>query len=244
MIDKKSFIKYTEKNIEKYFIENIDEQSLFKALTVYDSLTKQFNNMFELIEDWYALQDYKKYKELGDNFKFIRYLSETKIEDLKKDVVISKNLADDDLKLIKELADVANSMYSEKSKVENFINKKTKELYPNLNNIMGPLITARVLNMTKNLKHFSELPASTIQLIGAETALFRHLKSGKKCPKYGFICEHPLMQGLTDHNKGKLARIMANKIAIAAKLDFNHKPIDSLIKESIENKAKELKQKK
>jgi nucleolar protein 56 len=135
-------------------------------------------------------------------------LTESNITELKKDIFVSKSLNDDDLKLIKELAEIANSMYSTKSKIENFITKRTKEMYPNLTNIMGPIITARILNMTKNLKRFAELPASTIQMIGAETALFRHLKYNKKPPKYGFLCEHPLMNGLNDHNKGKLARIL------------------------------------
>jgi len=242
MIDKSKFVKITENKIEGFFEENLDEQSIFKALTVYDSLTKQFNNLFELMEDWYALQNYKRYKELNDNYKFVKYLTEKNITELKKDIFISKSLSDDDLKLIKEFAEIANSMYSAKSKIENFITKRTKELYPNLSNILGPIITARLLNMTKNLKHFAELPSSTIQMIGAEAALFRHLKYKKKPPKYGFLCEHPLMTGLNDHNKGKLARIMANKIALAAKLDLNKKPIDEKIKKDIEEKAKSLKQ--
>lgn len=241
MLNKKDFIKQTEKAIEEYSETNIEEQSLLKALANYDLYQKQFNTFFEYLKDWFSLQNAKKYEELNkDNFKFVKYLNETEIKDLEKELYLSKGLEKDDLLLIKQLASNLISIYSNSSKLENFLTKKSKQLYPNLTNILGPILTVRFLNQAHSLKRLSSLPASTLQLFGAENAMFKHLKFGKKSPKYGLLYLHPIMSSLTPKQKGKLARIMANKIALASKYDLLKKPLHKELLEDIEKRKKDL----
>ena len=96
------------------------------------------------------------------------------------------------------------------------------------------------MNQAHSLKRLASLPASTLQLFGAENAMFKHLKFGKKSPKYGLLYLHPIMSSLNSKQKGKLARYMANVIAIAGRMDFAKKELDETLLKDIENKKKEI----
>ena len=93
-----------------------------------------------------------------------------------------------------------------------------ENICPELQKAATSLIGARLLNLAGSLKHLAEIPSSTIQVLGAERALFRHLKTGAKAPKFGVIFAH---QSITEaEEKGKAARHLASKIWIAAKKDY------------------------
>lgn len=241
LLDKTKFIEQTERAIEDYSKENINEQSLLRALQNFDLYQKQYNTFFEYLKDWFSLHNSKKYSDLKkDNYKLIKYIAETELEPLKKDVFLSSGLEKEDLLIVKNIAKVVNSIYSNVSKLENFLIKKSKKLYPNLTYILGPILTVRFLNQAKSLKRLSFLPASTIQLIGAESAMFKHLRFGKKGPKYGFLYLHPLMSGLNARQKGKLARYMADKISLAARYDYAGRPLHKELLEDVEKKKTRL----
>ena len=91
---------------------------------------------------------------------------------------------------------------------------------PNLLELAGATIAARLIELGKGLKHLALLPASTVQLLGAEKALFRHLKTGSRSPKYGVIINHPLIQKAPRDKRGKAARMLADKLSLCARLDF------------------------
>ena len=95
-----------------------------------------------------------------------------------------------------------------------------KTYCPHIQEIAGTLIGAKLIAQKGTLKELAFMPASTIQLLGAEKALFRHLKSKSRSPKYGYIMHHPTVASA--QNKGKAARQLANKIAKAAKQDYFH----------------------
>src|SRR4030065_417735 len=90
---------------------------------------------------------------------------------------------------------------------------------PNFSAVAGPLLGARLLSVAGSLDRLAMMPSSTIQLLGAEKALFRHLKGEGKAPKYGILFGHPLIQQATKETKGKVARLVAAKLSIAARLD-------------------------
>ncbi len=240
MLDKSKFIKQTESSVSDYFEKNIEELSLLRALQNYDLHVKEFNTFCEYLQDWFSLQNSKLYKDLKDNYKFILHLAETDIPELQKNIYLSKSLQKEDLKIIKDLSATAKLVYSNISKLDSFIKMKAEKEYPNLTSVLGPVLCVRFICQLGSLKRLSEVPSSTIQLIGAEKALFRHLKYGKSTPKYGLLYLHPIMSGLDNNKKGKLARFMSLKISLAARYDLTGKPLDkSLIKE-IENKKKEF----
>ena len=85
------------------------------------------------------------------------------------------------------------------------------------------------------------MPASTVQLLGAEKALFRYKKEGGKPPKHGVIFQHPLINKAPRKDRGKIARILATKISIAAKADvFTKKDISDILKNDLERRIKDI----
>jgi len=236
VLDKSKFVKQTENAIKDYFSENVNEQSLLRALANFDLYQKQYNTFFEYFKDWFCLHNSKLYNEKKDNYQYVKYIAETELEKLQKDTYLSSGLPREDLNVIKNIASLIISVYSNTSKLEAHITKRAKELYPNLVNILGPLLTVRFLNQAHSLKRLSSLPASTLQLFGAENAMFKHLKFGKSCPKYGLLYLHPLMSGLNPKQKGKLARCMADKISLASRYDYAKKSLHKELLEYIEKK--------
>ena len=90
----------------------------------------------------------------------------------------------------------------------------------NLKTVAGTVIGAKLMEKAGSLKKLAVMPASTVQLLGAEKALFRHIKSGAKSPKHGLIHEHPFVNQAKYFEKGKRSRLLADKISLAVRIDF------------------------
>ncbi len=103
------------------------------------------------------------------------------------------------------------------------IQLEMREIAPNLSMLAGELLGARLIARAGGLESLARMPASKIQVIGASKALFKHLKFGAKPPKHGIIFQHPLVRGSAADNRGKIARTIAAKLAIAARLDYYSK---------------------
>ena len=103
---------------------------------------------------------------------------------------------------------------------------------PNLSEVAGYLIGAKLISIAGSLKNLVMMPASTVQLLGAEKALFRHMTNKKsRPPKHGIIFQHPTIHNAPYWQRGKLARALAGKIAIAVKTDLQ---LDKFIAEELE----------
>jgi nucleolar protein 56 len=97
---------------------------------------------------------------------------------------------------------------------------------PNLSSLLGPDLTARMLAQAGGLERMARLPASTIQVLGAERAFFEHLRGRAPPPRHGLLFVHPAIQSAPRAERGKLARALAGKAAIAARLDQAKAPVD------------------
>jgi nucleolar protein 56 len=109
--------------------------------------------------------------------------------------------------------------------IEKEIEGTVEKFAPNLHSILGGVIAARILEKAGSLKRMAEMPASTIQILGAEKSLYKaiaRMKKGKKAktPKHGVIFQHPFIRTLSRKKRGKMARFMAAKLAIAARIDY------------------------
>ena len=94
---------------------------------------------------------------------------------------------------------------------------------PNLKLLVGSSLGAKLISHAGGLKRLATYPSSTVQIMGAEKALFRHLKSGDRPPKYGLIYQHPQVRGAKWWNRGKIARLLAGRISLAVRKDvFTH----------------------
>jgi RNA processing factor Prp31 len=122
------------------------------------------------------------------------------------------------LKLLQTVSKELQNLHLHKEVIKEQLDEISSKLTPNLRALVGPELTARLVDLAGSLEKLASIPASTIQLLGAKKALFRHLVSGAKSPKHGIIIMHPLVK--KSREKGRVARMIADKVAIAARVDF------------------------
>lgn len=99
------------------------------------------------------------------------------------------------------------------------IERQAPEVAPNLATLAGPVLTARLLALAGGLEALAKLPSSTVQVLGAEDALFAHLRGNAPSPKHGVIFTHEYVSGTDTDNRGSAARALAGKLTIAARID-------------------------
>lgn len=133
---------------------------------------------------------------------------------------------------------------TEIKRLQEIIKKQMEHLAPNTTKIVGPLIAARLIAHAGSMEKLAMLPASSIQLLGAEKALFRFKKEGGKPPKHGVIFQHSLISKAPHKLRGKYARILSLKIGLAIKADvFTKRDISKEIQDELQQKIKNCAQK-
>jgi len=142
---------------------------------------------------------------------------------------------------IDPLKNTYETVNSEIINLQNQIEKDMRLVAPNISSIVGPIIGARLISYAGSLIRLAMLPASTIQILGAEKALFRFKKQGSLPPKHGVIFQHPFINKAGRSERGKIARVLAAKISTAAKADvFTKRDLSKNLKEELEIRIKEI----
>lgn len=134
-------------------------------------------------------------------------------------------------------------LISAREALEEILQARTRDLAPNLSSILGPVLAARLISRAGGLERLAMLPASTIQVIGAERALFRHLRGKAPSPKHGIIFRHPLIQSSPKRLRGRIARALAAKLAIAARIDLYSGSLDPRLAEALNERVSQIKKK-
>lgn len=215
--------------VKKAISESVTkEQFIIQTINSIEELDIICNRLSKRIREWYGYYFPEAPHKIIDNEIFIRTIIEKDKNYLMKDFNIDKSMGPDigqneiksrDIDKIIEYARQVQSMYDQRESLKEYLEELMKELCPNIYEAAGTLIGAKLLEKAGSLKHLSMMPSSTIQLLGAERALFRHLRNKKiRPPKHGIILNHPYV--LNSKDKGKAARQLAAKISIASKVDF------------------------
>lgn len=200
------------------------DRSLVQAIRYLDDLIEASNLLNERLHEWYGMH----FPELADYARDRRYSDligkygerDGIIEELALDLEsIGSEFESDDMRAVRDLADTLNKIYDDRERTEEFISTIVRELCPNLCTLIGGPLAARLISLAGGLERLSSLPSSTIQLLGAEKAMFRHLKSGKRPPKHGVIYQYPEVHRAPKWQRGNIARALAGKISIAARID-------------------------
>ncbi|MFW9900248.1 MAG: C/D box methylation guide ribonucleoprotein complex aNOP56 subunit [Candidatus Thorarchaeota archaeon] len=235
-----------------------------QVITILDVIKKSISLFSSHLREWYGLH----FPELTDkiiednitlaslvsflgsrenftieNLKSNYNISEKKIDLLERYALESMG-ADIDLSIIQSYADQIISLDTYRQELEDYLEDLMKKSAPNINALIGSLIGAKLLAKAGGLQKLAYMPASRIQLLGAEKALYRFLKTGEKRPKHGLIFQWNQIRSAKPFHRGNIARIVAGKIGIAAKVDFFSGEFigDALLKE-IEEKIKEIEEK-
>jgi nucleolar protein 56 len=154
------------------------------------------------------------------------------------------DVAEQDLAEIQALSRNVQSLYELRKDMENYVDKTMEEVAPNTRAIAGALLGARLIAIAGSLQNLALKPASTIQVLGAEKALFRSLKTGARPPKHGLIFQHALLHDAKRWQRGKIARVIAGKLAIAARVDaFGGKYVGDALKVDVDKRIDEIREK-
>jgi len=154
------------------------------------------------------------------------------------------DLSERDLAQIQALGRRVLDLYDLRETLEKYIDDVMEEVAPNIKALTGALLGARLIALAGGLNNLAKMPASTLQVLGAEKALFRSLKTGTKPPKHGIIFQHPYLHEAKKWQRGKIARALAGKLAIAARTDaFGGRFIGEELKADLEKRVEEIRQK-
>ncbi|MFX1571293.1 MAG: C/D box methylation guide ribonucleoprotein complex aNOP56 subunit [Promethearchaeota archaeon] len=176
---------------------------------------------------------------LKQNFDF----KEKRIQNLHSQAINSMG-AEIDLEIVKAYANQILSLNSYIEELESYLEDLMEKTAPNLRAIVGSLIGAKLISKAGGLKKLAYMPASRIQLLGAEKALYRFLRTGEKRPKHGLIFQWNQIRSAKPYHRGKIARIVAGKLGLSAKVDFfSGEFIGDRLSREIEEKIKEVEEK-
>jgi len=241
------------------------DQQVIQSIAAVDELDRNVNIMCARVREWFGLhfpeldslvEDPLSYcrlvVELGnrsnfteDRLKHIMGLSSDKGSRIAAAAERSRGgeLSEEDLEPLKELAEGALSLAKLRDRIMRHVEKNMKRIAPNVTAIAGAAIGARLIARAGGMERLARLPSSTIQVLGAEKALFRALKSGGRPPKHGIIFQHNLIHSAQPWQRGKVARALASKIALAARVDFFRGEIDEELAKQTQVKVEEIKKK-
>ncbi|UCH89821.1 MAG: ribosomal biogenesis protein [Thermoplasmata archaeon] len=221
---------------EQIVSEVSPEKHIIHAINSINELTQTANLLSERLHEWYGLHWPELSKQVNER-EYLKLIleygtredivdadsaSESSVvsEEVQSEDVLGTKLSQEDIVAIQGLARVLNDINIERERLERYVKSSVEDLTPNTSKIAGPLITAKLIALTNGIKRLSRVSASTIQLLGAEKALFRHLRDGSSPPKHGVIFQHPLLHAAPYWQRGKIARALATKISIAIKIDY------------------------
>ena len=222
---------------------------IMRMISIIDELDKTTNTLSELLREWYGLHFPEMAKRIGSNERFAgivaRYGDRKNIDEKDLAGLAEKSsgmpFSDDDMKEVQEFSKSIVTLFDEKKRLTRHMEVVAKSVIPNLSAVAGPLLAARLLGLAGGLDKISRLPSSTIQLLGAEKALFRHLRGEGKAPKYGVLFGHGYIQKAPKGMKGKIARMIASKLTLAARLDkFSDKDKGEELRKELEEQIGKL----
>jgi nucleolar protein 56 len=236
-----------------------------QAIQTLDELDKSVNMLMARVREWYGihfpeldrlLEKHETYARLvvrlGNKGNFtVEKLEEEDVPNVKAEgiaKVAEKSMGADmthaDLEQIRALCRNIINLYQLRQDLEGYLDSTMEEVAPNTKYLVGSLLGARLIAVAGGLINLAKRPASTIQVLGAEKALFRSLKTGTRPPKHGLIFQHTLLHDAKRWQRGKIARALAGKLAIAARADaFGGRDIGEELKASMDKRIEEIREK-
>ncbi|KAJ2511276.1 Nucleolar protein 56 [Coemansia sp. RSA 1939] len=225
------------------FNVNRSDNMIIQAISLLDQLDKDLNVFSMRVREWYGwhfpelakiVTDHYRYARLARAIKNKGTLGDDSIDMLTaitEDDAVSRQIVDAarasmgtdiseiDLLNIESFAMRVVSLTEYRKTLHEYLLSKMSVVAPNLAALIGDTVGARLIAHAGSLTNLSKYPASTVQILGAEKALFRALKTRGKTPKYGLIYNSSFIGRAGTKNKGRISRFLANKATIASRID-------------------------
>ncbi|PKK77172.1 Nop-domain-containing protein [Rhizophagus irregularis] len=245
------------------FNVNRADNMIIQAISLLDQLDKDVNTFAMRVREWYSWHFPELVKIVNDNYqyaklaKFIKNKSELTEEQLDGLIEITgdeskakqildaakssmgTDISELDMINIVRFTDRVIELANYRKRMHEYLLSKMHNVAPNLSALIGEIVGARLISHAGSLTNLSKYPASTVQILGAEKALFRALKTKGNTPKYGLLYHSSFIGRAGTKNKGRISRFLANKCTIASRIDcFSDKP-SSVFGEALKNQVEE-----
>ncbi|XP_074527742.1 nucleolar protein 56 [Halichoeres trimaculatus] len=226
----------------KFNVNRVDNM-IIQSIALLDQLDKDINTFSMRVREWYGYHFPELIKIVPDNSMYCRLaqlignrkeLSEENLESLEEVVMDSAkaqaildasrssmgmDISPIDLINIERFSDRVVSLAAYRLELQEYLRSKMSQVAPNLAALIGEVVGARLISHAGSLTNLAKYPASTVQILGAEKALFRALKTRGNTPKYGLIFHSTFIGRAAAKNKGRISRYLANKCTIASRID-------------------------
>ncbi len=233
---------------------------IIQAINSLDEIDKIANGLSSRLREWYGLH-FPELDNIIDSINgYAQIVIAGKRESLTKQVfedagfpeskvemlslISSKSrggdISDVNLAIVQSIAKQILDFHDLRKKLEEHVESEMALIAPNLSAILGSAVGARILGRAGSLKRVASLPASTIQVLGAEKALFRSLKTGSQPPKHGLLFQHALVHSAPRWQRGKIARAVAAKAVIAARVDVYGDGLNETLLEKLNVRVGEI----
>lgn len=239
----------------KFSPDKVDTM-IVQAVNLLDDLDKDLNNGYMRVKEWYGWHFPELSSIVTDNLTYVKAvmsmgtkenapamdLSDIVPEEIEEkiraaaEISMGSEMLEYDMVNINNLCEQIVLSAKHRDQLNKYLENRMLAIAPNLSVLVGELVGARLIAHSGSLINLAKQPASTIQILGAEKALFRALKTKKDTPKYGLIYHTPLVGKATTKNKGKISRMLAAKAALAIRVDALGE--DGVIDLGAEHKAK------
>ncbi|KAM0852150.1 hypothetical protein ACQ4PT_051953 [Festuca glaucescens] len=246
----------------KFNVNRVDNM-VIQAIFLLDTLDKDVNSFSMRVREWYGWHFPELVKIVNDNYLYAKLakfvtnksdLSEKDIpaladligdEDKAKEIVeaakasMGQDLSPVDLINVQQFAQRVMNLSEYRKNLYEYLVTKMNDIAPNLTSLIGEMVGARLISHAGSLSNLSKCPASTLQILGAEKALFRALKTRGNTPKYGLIFHSSFIGRASTKNKGRMARYLANKCSIASRIDCYSDVSSSIFGEKLREQVEE-----
>jgi nucleolar protein 56 len=238
---------------------------IIQSINALDELDKIINTVGARMREWYGLhfpeldnllQSLVAYAEIASRAGLrenitAEILQSAGMQEKKVEVILDAagrskggDMTPENLAIVKRLADQVIAQSDLRRVLADHIEVAMETVAPNVKELLTASVGARIIAKAGSLARLASLPASTIQVLGAEKALFRALKTGARPPKHGLLFQHPLIHSAPKWQRGKIARAIASKVAIAARIDYyRHEGKDSMIQDKLNTRINEIREK-
>lgn len=216
-----------------------EEYALIQAINAYLETNKSYNLGYERLTEWFGIYfpeiRMSNAKSLADLALLLTKPQQPSAEEVKKIVnneqmakliheksgaTIGRKMNLDEKKAVIEFAELSNNLLRVLTALEEYIKIASERLLPNTTYLTDEKIAAELLSKAGSMERLATMPASTVQLLGAEKSLFKHIKFGSKPPKYGVLFKLPVVNTAPREIRGRIARVYATKISIGLKADY------------------------
>ncbi len=233
---------------------------IIQAINSLDEIDKIANALSSRLREWYGLH-FPELENVIDSINgYAQIVLAGKRESLTKKIfedagfpdskvemlslVASKSrggdISEKNLEIVQSMAKQMLDLHELRKNLEEHVESEMDIVAPNISAILGTAVGARILGRAGSLTKLASMPASTVQVIGAEKALFRALKTGAQPPKHGLLFQHTLVHAAPRWQRGKIARAIAAKAVIAARVDVYGEGINETLLEKLNVRVKEI----